>query len=93
MNNKTPSIGKFIDKEEEQIFEAIERDDYQPKSVLTPEKLDEYRRVARNTINEKRIKISLRLPETDLERLKAKAMREGMPYQTMINSLIHKFVS
>jgi predicted DNA binding CopG/RHH family protein len=42
--------------------------------------------MARNTINEQRQKISIRVPRTDLARLKAKAMREGIPYQTAINS-------
>ena len=91
--SKVPTIGKFIDDEERELFEAIERDDYVPKSVLTPEKLEEYRQAAKNTINENRVKISLRLPETDLARLKAKAMREGLPYQTLINSILHKAIS
>ena len=49
--------------------------------------------MARSTMNEGRVKISLRLPESDLERLKAKALREGMPYQTLIGSILHKAVS
>ena len=64
-----------------------------PVNLLTPEKLAEYQAAARATINEARVKITLRLPETDLARLKAKAMREGMPYQTLINSILHKAVS
>jgi predicted DNA binding CopG/RHH family protein len=39
------------------------------------------------------VKISLRLPESDLERLKAKALREGLPYQSLIGSILHKAVS
>jgi len=44
-------------------------------------------------LNEERQKISLRVPRTDLARLKAKAMRDGVPYQTVINSLIHKHIN
>ena len=88
-----PKIGAFIDAEEKAIYEAIERDDYVPVSVLSPEKRAEYKAIARATMNEGRVKISLRLPESDLERLKAKAMREGMPYQTLIGSILHKAVS
>lgn len=91
---KIPTIGKFLDDEEKEIYEAIERDDYKVgKNFLTPERLKELKAAARATINETRVKISLRLPETDLARLKAKAMREGMPYQTLINSILHKAVS
>ena len=91
---KVPTIGNFIDDEEKEIYEAIERDGYKVgENFLTPERMNELKAAARATINETRVKISLRLPETDLARLKARAMREGMPYQTLINSILHKAVS
>ena len=37
--------------------------------------------------------ISLRLSEFDLEMLKKRAEQEGIPYQTLINMIIHKFVT
>jgi predicted DNA binding CopG/RHH family protein len=92
--SKNPKIGYFIDEDEKLLVEAIERDSYQPgENFLTAERLKMFQSAARATINEERTKISLRLPNTDLERLKAKAMREGMPYQTLINSILHKAVS
>lgn len=91
---KVPTIGNFIDDEEKEIYEAIERDDYKVgENFLTPERMNELKAAARATMNKARVKISLRLPETDLARLKARAMREGMPYQTLINSILHKAVS
>jgi predicted DNA binding CopG/RHH family protein len=90
---KTPEFGAFLDDEEREIYEAIERDDYAPASLLTPEKRAEYREIARATMNEPRVKISLRLLQSDLASLKAKALREGMPYQTLIGSILHKAVS
>ncbi|CAI2934003.1 protein of unknown function [Aminobacter niigataensis] len=33
-----------------------------------------------------------RVAERDLARLKARAAEEGMPYQTLINSILHKYV-
>ena len=71
-----PTIGAFLDEEEKVIFEAIEADDYVPASILTPKKRAEYQAIARAAMNEGRVKISLRLLESDLERLKAKAMRK-----------------
>jgi predicted DNA binding CopG/RHH family protein len=92
--NKEPKIGAYIDDEERELVEAIESDDYEfGENQLTPERLAALQQAARNTLNEQRQKISLRVPQTDLARLKAKAMREGVPYQTIINSLIHKHVS
>jgi predicted DNA binding CopG/RHH family protein len=35
--------------------------------------------------------ISIRLTPTDLSRIKAKAIEEGLPYQTLITSIIHKY--
>ena len=90
---KIPTIGAFLDDEEKAIYEAIEREDYKPVSLLTPEKVAEYQASARATLNESRVKISLRVPAGDLACLKAKAEREGMPYQTLINSILHKAAS
>jgi predicted DNA binding CopG/RHH family protein len=88
-----PKIGAFLDEDEKALYEAIESADYVPRSILTPKKRTEYRAIASATINEARVKISLRLPESDLQRLKAKALREGLPYQSLIGSILHKAVS
>ncbi len=42
--------------------------------------------------NEKK-SISLRLRKYDLEKLKERAQKEGIPYQTLLSSLVHKFVT
>ena len=36
--------------------------------------------------------INIRLSELDLDRIKARAEREGLPYQTLISSVLHKYV-
>lgn len=93
MSNK-PKVEKYIDDEEKQLIEAIEHDDYQVgDSVLTSERLQELQVVARGKMNEERTPISLRIPKTDLSRLKTRAMQEGIPYQTLINSILHKSVN
>lgn len=48
-----------------------------------------------NIINKENDKksISLRLRTYDLEKLKERARQEGMPYQTLLSSLIHKFIT
>ena len=37
--------------------------------------------------------ISLRISNYDLEKLKEKANNEGIPYQTLINSILHKYIT
>ena len=45
-----------------------------------------------NKANEKK-SISLRLRTNDLEQLKLRADSEGLPYQTLLSSIVHKFVT
>ena len=90
---KIPTIGKYLDEEEKELIETLEADDAQFKSLLTPERKDELQKMARATMNDEREKITLRISRRDLMRIKSKAMQEGMPYQTLINSILHKAVS
>lgn len=76
----------ILSKEEETIERNFEK--YQPVSKVTMghiEKIIEYSRKSRP--------ISLRINENDLDRLKEKANKTGLPYQTMINVVIHKYVT
>lgn len=93
--SKEPTIGAFLDAEEEELFNAIESDDYDMfKSVLTPERRAELQQAARNTLNgSERVQVTLRISKYNLSKLKARALREGMPYQTLINSILHKAVN
>jgi predicted DNA binding CopG/RHH family protein len=92
--SKVPAIGKFLDREEEELFRAIESDSYDfGKSALTPERKAELQKAARHTLNDERVQITLRVSKYNLSKLKARALREGMPYQTLINSILHKSVN
>ncbi len=68
----------------------IEKDAHQFRSVN-----EEKRRRVEGLIDRARKNqaISLRLSEFDLEMLKKRAEQEGLPYQTLINMIIHKFVT
>lgn len=80
-----------LDKEEREELRSFEAGEGKP---LRGKELEEMKRFlqesARYTIT-KSASISIRLAPLDLELLKAKAIREGMPYQTLITSLIHKY--
>ncbi len=101
---KEPFVSAYMDDEERDMIEAfneaVSAPGYVPgPSSLTPESLKELQEAARFTLNEirekngQRTKISLRVTNDDLERLKERAKREGMPYQTLINSILHKAVA
>ena len=93
MMTKKPKIGAFLDQEEAEFIESFERSLEPPPGNLTPERRKQIEAMARATMNDEREKISLRISRTDLMLLKSRAMQEGVPYQTLINSIIHKYVS
>ena len=78
-----------FDPEEKEILESFERDEWH--SVLDEEALERYRQYARYTLRKTK-RINLRISERDLIAIKRIAQAEGIPYQTLIASLIHKYV-
>lgn len=78
-------------EEEREILEAYEKGELIPVENQE-EKKKELIEAARNTpIKTKRI--TIRLSEQDLERLKIKAVETGIPYQTLIGSLVHQYAT
>lgn len=89
--NKEPRVVTYLDDEEKELIKAIEADDYVPgPSSLTAERVDFFKEAARATMHEGTEKVSIRIARTDLARVKAQALREGIPYQTYLKSIIHK---
>jgi predicted DNA binding CopG/RHH family protein len=88
-----PTIGSYADEEERDLIESLEADDAVFVSHLTPARKKQIEAMARATMNDEREKITLRISRSDLSCIKSKAMQEGMPYQTLINSILHKAVS
>jgi len=78
-----------FDPEEREILESFERDEW--RSVLDEETLERYRQYARYTLRKTK-RINLRISERDLIAIKRIAQEEGIPYQTLIASLIHKYM-
>ncbi len=76
-----------LDDYEKEILEAYEQDKLKP----SPSDVD-FQAVAKNTMKKVR-KINIRISENDLSALQRKAAREGIPYQTLIGSILHKYAS
>ncbi len=68
---KAPKIGAYLDDEEKQMIEALEADDAVFVSHLTPKRKKEIEAMARAAMNPVREKITLRIAQQDLMRLKA----------------------
>ena len=80
-----------LDKEEKELLKSYEKDKWKSIKDLEKKRL-EYQSYAKNTAAKNK-RINIRLTEKDLSNLKAKSLEEGMPYQTLVASIIHKYVS
>ncbi len=77
--------------EEKEILEAFEKGDLvSAKNAAQIKK--ELVAAAQNTLNKTK-NINLRLSEKDVQKAKAKAAEDGIPYQTLLSSVIHRFVN
>ncbi len=89
----------------EEVREHMEPYDSYEKELITSLEKNEWQsveqaKILRDQIQEnakaelhKRTRINLRLPDKDLEAIKLKALEEGLPYQTLIVSVLHKYVN
>lgn len=85
MSEKDKKI--ILDDYEKEILEAYENGRLKPAKTQT-----DYQSIAKNTLKKNR-KINIRISENDLTALQRRAAREGIPYQTLIGSVLHKYAS
>jgi predicted DNA binding CopG/RHH family protein len=78
------------DPDEVEILDAYEAGTL--KSVATKAELASLRAAARATATKDR-RVNIRLSSGDLQDVQVKAMEEGLPYQTLIASVLHKYVT
>ena len=83
-------MNKF-DEYEKDILESYERDEWISVENLE-EKKEAYARFAKNTLSKNK-RIQIRISEKDFMEIKSKSLEEGISYQTLISSIIHKYVS
>ncbi len=79
-----------IDVDEGELLRAFEQG--QLKSVATKSEVAKFRAVARATGLKDR-RVNIRLSSGDLSDIQVKALEEGVPYQTLIASVLHKYVT
>ena len=83
---------KYNDTETElDLFSELEKGNFKSVSGVKKEK-DRIKKIIKgNFYSEKKI-INIRLLNRDVEKIKALAIKEGIPYQVLIRSVIHKYV-
>ncbi len=79
-----------LDPEEQQLLDDFEAGEL--RSVVTPTLLGQLQQAAKAT-GLKDQRINIRLSSGDLQAIRTRAMQEGIPYQSLISSVLHKYVS
>ena len=79
-----------LSKEEQQILEDFEAGEFE--SLLTPKRKKMLQAAAEETFKKDK-RINIRISSRDLDSLKRRALEEGIPYQTLVSSVLHKYVS
>ncbi|MGL1892022.1 MAG: hypothetical protein OCD02_10365 [Spirochaetaceae bacterium] len=79
-----------FDEEEQMIIDAIDNDELDLRTP-TEKELDYFQQTAKNTFKKNK-SITIRLYEHDYNGIQKKAMEMGIPYQTLISGLIHRYV-
>jgi predicted DNA binding CopG/RHH family protein len=80
-----------LDSSEKQILESVERGEWKSTRGSKKEKA-KYARYATATFRKDR-RLNIRISTRDLEAIQKRALEEGLPYQTLISSLLHKYAA
>jgi predicted DNA binding CopG/RHH family protein len=80
-----------LTKSEKDILESYERGEWIPVRGRERE-LAKHKSYADNTLK-KNQRVNIRLTQKTLDKIKERAAEEGIPYQTLMSSILHKFVS
>jgi predicted DNA binding CopG/RHH family protein len=79
---------KSIDKDEMELAKSLETEEW--VSDLSKKDKKRYEEYARASLTKQK-RINIRMTERDLKKIQAKAIEEGLPYQSLISMLIHKY--
>jgi predicted DNA binding CopG/RHH family protein len=79
---------EYLDKDERELAESLENEEW--VSDLTKKEKKRYQEYARYSLSKQK-RINIRMTERDLMKIQARAIEEGIPYQSLISMLIHKY--
>ena len=91
MKRKTKRPKVELDREEEELLSSFELDEWQSVKDIKAE-LDASRTIAHKTLR-KDVRINIRLSSSDVSSIKQIAAYEGLPYQTLIASILHRYAA
>jgi len=80
-----------LTNDEMALLDSVEQGDWKTIPDF-PRQSARYREAARSTLKKDK-RVNIRMAERDLVRLQKAALQEGLPYQTLISSILHKFIN
>jgi predicted DNA binding CopG/RHH family protein len=82
---------KEEDRLDAEILASFERDEWR-SALHKPADLDRYAAYAAGSLGKDK-RVNIRISSLDLEGIQAQAAQEGLPYQTLMSSVLHKYVT
>lgn len=79
-----------LSRDEKQLLKSVESGEYQ--SMLSGARRKELETAAASTFRKDK-RINIRISKRDLMAVQSRALEEGIPYQTLVSSIIHKYIS
>ena len=79
-----------LDQEEQELLDAYEDGEFE--TVLDDERREYVTKAAEESFRKDK-RINIRISSRDLEALQRRALEEGLPYQSLVSSVLHKYVS
>jgi predicted DNA binding CopG/RHH family protein len=80
-----------LDSYEKGILQSYDKGEWKQVNNMAAE-IKKHQKYARSTFKKDR-RINIRISSKDLEDMQKRALQEGIPYQTLVSSVIHKYVS
>ncbi len=80
-----------LNREERQLLASVEHGQWR-SAVSRKATLARYVKAARRTLKKDQ-RVNIRLSQVDLQGLQVRAVEEGLPYQTLIASVLHKYLT
>ena len=82
-----------LDEEEKKLIDSIEQGEWRPIPEKEKNKIVKEAKQYAEASMKKDKRMNIRISERDLRNLKIKALEEGIPYQTLVSMVLHKYLS
>ena len=84
---------EYIDPEEKKLIESINKMDTRTIAGPTPQENRATKVAARQYLARQETKMNIRIDPEELKRIKERAAQEGLKYQALVKSVLHKYIT